>query len=89
MEIKNQASEVSIHTPNLVISPNQGNHIYVTTIKGKVLTFGIGPAGTGKTYFCFSCREICKWRSRKNTTCKTGSRSRREARFFAWRFISG
>lgn len=48
---KNQASEVSIHTPNLVISPNQGNQEnYVTTIKGKVLTFGIGPAGTGKTY---------------------------------------
>ena len=48
---KNQASEVSIHTPNLVISPNQGNQEnYVTTIKGKVLTFGIGPAGTGKPY---------------------------------------
>ena len=48
---KNQASEVSIHTPNLVISPNQGNQEnYVTTIKSKVLTFGIGPAGTGKTY---------------------------------------
>ena len=48
---KNKASEVSIHTPNLVISPNQGNQEnYVTTIKGKVLTFGIGPAGTGKTY---------------------------------------
>ena len=52
---KNQASEVSIHTPNLVISPNQGNQEnYVTTIKGKVLTFGIGPAGTGKTYLAIA-----------------------------------
>ena len=48
---KNNASEIFINTPNVCISPNQGNQEdYVSTIKSKVLTFGIGPAGTGKTY---------------------------------------
>ena len=48
---ENSISEISIHTPNVDISPNHGNQeAYVSTIKSKVLTFGIGPAGTGKTY---------------------------------------
>ena len=48
---KNNASEIFIKTPNVGISPNPGNQEdYVSTIKSKVLTFGIGPAGTGKTY---------------------------------------
>ena len=48
---ENSFSEISIHTPNVGISPNRGNQEdYVSTIKSKVLTFGIGPAGTGKTY---------------------------------------
>ena len=47
----NTASKISIHTPKLDISPNPGNQeSYVSTIINKVLTFGIGPAGTGKTY---------------------------------------
>ena len=48
---RNSVSEMSISTPNVHISPNGGNQeTYVSTIKNKVLTFGIGPAGTGKTY---------------------------------------
>ena len=48
---ENSISEISIRTPNVDISPNHGNQeAYVSTIKSKVLTFGIGPAGTGKTY---------------------------------------
>ena len=48
---KNSVSEISISTPNVHISPNSGNQEnYVSTIRNKVLTFGIGPAGTGKTY---------------------------------------
>ena len=48
---RNSVSEISISTPNVHISPNGGNQeTYVSTIKNKVLTFGIGPAGTGKTY---------------------------------------
>ena len=48
---ENSISEISIHTPNVDISPNHGNQeAYVSTIKSNVLTFGIGPAGTGKTY---------------------------------------
>ena len=40
-----------IKTPNLAIIPN-GSHQqeYIETINKRVLTFGIGPAGTGKTY---------------------------------------
>ena len=48
---RNSISEMSISTPNVHISPNSGNQeTYVSTIRNKVLTFGIGPAGTGKTY---------------------------------------
>ena len=48
---KNSVSEISVSTPNVHISPNSGNQEnYVSTIRNKVLTFGIGPAGTGKTY---------------------------------------
>ena len=45
------ASKSPIKTPNLAIIPN-GSHQqeYIETINKKVLTFGIGPAGTGKTY---------------------------------------
>ncbi len=48
---RNSVSEMSISTPNVHISPNSGNQEnYVSSIRNKVLTFGIGPAGTGKTY---------------------------------------
>ena len=48
---ENSASEILINTPNINVSPNCGNQeSYVSTIRNKVLTFGIGPAGTGKTY---------------------------------------
>ena len=48
---RNSVSEMSISTPNVHISPNSGNQeTYVSIIRNKVLTFGIGPAGTGKTY---------------------------------------
>ena len=45
------ASKSPIKTPNLAIIPN-GSHQqeYIETINRRVLTFGIGPAGTGKTY---------------------------------------
>tara|TARA_B110000196_G_C21037215_1_gene610607 strand:- start:2 stop:964 length:963 start_codon:yes stop_codon:yes gene_type:complete len=45
-----------IKTPNLAIIPN-GNHQqeYIETINKRVLTFGIGPAGTGKTYLAVAC----------------------------------
>ena len=45
------AKREPIKTPNLVVLPN-GEHQqdYIKTVNEKVLTFGIGPAGTGKTY---------------------------------------
>ena len=47
----NLTSKSPIKTPNLAIIPN-GSHQqeYVEIINKRVLTFGIGPAGTGKTY---------------------------------------
>ena len=49
-------SKSPIKTPNIVIIPN-GSHQedYVQTITKKTLTFGIGPAGTGKTYLAVAC----------------------------------
>ena len=54
-DLKNITKETSsrqvIKTPNLIVSANVGSQEnYVDTIKKKVLTFGIGPAGTGKTF---------------------------------------
>jgi len=49
-------SKSPIKTPNIVIIPNGGHQEdYVQTINKKALTFGIGPAGTGKTYLAVAC----------------------------------
>ena len=49
-------SKSPIKTPNIVIIPNGGHQEdYVQTINKKALTFGIGPAGTGKTYSAVAC----------------------------------
>ena len=48
---KETSSRQVIKTPNLIVTANHGSQDhYVETIKKKVLTFGIGPAGTGKTF---------------------------------------
>ena len=49
-------SKSPIKTPNIVIIPN-GSHQedYLQAINKKTLTFGIGPAGTGKTYLAVAC----------------------------------
>ena len=48
---KETSSKNVIKTPNLLVTPNHGSQVdYVETINKKVLTFGIGPAGTGKTF---------------------------------------
>ena len=48
---KETSSKLVIKTPNLLVTPNHGSQVdYVETINKKVLTFGIGPAGTGKTF---------------------------------------
>ena len=54
-DLKNIKKETSarqiIKTPNLIVASNYGGQEnYVETIRKKVLTFGIGPAGTGKTF---------------------------------------
>ena len=48
---KETTSRQIIKTPSLIVTANHGSQEhYVDTIKKKVLTFGIGPAGTGKTF---------------------------------------
>jgi len=48
---KEATSRQVIKTPSLIVTANHGSQEhYVETIKKKVLTFGIGPAGTGKTF---------------------------------------
>ena len=54
-DLKNIKKETSarqiIKTPNLIVAANYGSQEhYVEAIRKKVLTFGIGPAGTGKTF---------------------------------------
>jgi len=45
-----------IHTPNSIISPRGGNQgSYLENILKNDLNFGIGPAGTGKTYLAVAC----------------------------------
>ena len=50
IKIETSARQI-IKTPNLIVAANYGSQEhYVETIRKKVLTFGIGPAGTGKTF---------------------------------------
>ncbi len=43
--------KMNINTPKTVVIPKGENQeLYVNTIRKKTLTFGVGPAGTGKTY---------------------------------------
>ncbi len=49
-------ARVDIHTPLRSIQPRSGHQrSYVTNIRRRDLTFGIGPAGTGKTYLAVAC----------------------------------
>jgi len=52
----NIAGDVNIKTPKLLVKPrgaNQGR--YVKRIREHDINFGIGPAGTGKTYLAVAC----------------------------------
>ena len=51
-----EASEVSIQTRHKLIRPRGSNQTaYMKSIRDKDLAFGIGPAGTGKTYLAVAC----------------------------------
>ncbi|SVA65548.1 uncharacterized protein METZ01_LOCUS118402 [marine metagenome] len=44
-------TKMNINTPKTIVIPKGENQeLYVNTIRKKTLTFGVGPAGTGKTY---------------------------------------
>jgi phosphate starvation-inducible PhoH-like protein len=50
------ASEVAIQTRHKLIRPRGDNQTaYMTNIRDHDLAFGIGPAGTGKTYLAVAC----------------------------------
>ena len=51
IDVKTKASDMVIKTPKKSIVPRSSNQIsYVPSIQNKEINFGIGPAGTGKTY---------------------------------------
>ncbi len=53
---KYKASEATIYTKRSVIRPRGSNQeIYIQSIEEHDLVFGIGPAGTGKTYLAVAC----------------------------------
>jgi phosphate starvation-inducible protein PhoH and related proteins len=50
------SEEVHVHTHRGLIRGRGANQVqYLTHIRGADLTFGIGPAGTGKTYLAVAC----------------------------------
>lgn len=53
---KQNTSRATIHTKRSVIKPRGDNQEkYIRAIEEKDLVFGIGPAGTGKTYLAVAC----------------------------------
>lgn len=51
-----QAPEISLHTRRGIIKPRGPNQAaYIHDVLNYDLTFGIGPAGTGKTYLAVAC----------------------------------
>lgn len=49
-------SQVSIRTPKMNIKPRGANQqAYVEMVRSNDINFGIGPAGTGKTYLAVAC----------------------------------
>ena len=50
------AADVSIRTPKRTVSPRSpGQAAYVRALRAYEMTFGLGPAGTGKTYLAVAC----------------------------------
>lgn len=56
IKISNLNSQVICHTVNgkIVVPKTLGQKNYVDNIKNKMITFGVGPAGTGKTYLAMA-----------------------------------
>ncbi len=55
-ELQKEDSEVSIRTRKMLIRPRGKNQQgYVRSIRQHDINFGIGPAGTGKTYLAVAC----------------------------------
>lgn len=53
---ESRQARIDIHTPLRSIQPRSGHQrSYVSNIHRHDLTFGIGPAGTGKTYLAVAC----------------------------------
>lgn len=52
----NHEASVTIRTPKLLVKPRGENqNRYVQRVKSHDINFGIGPAGTGKTYLAVAC----------------------------------
>ena len=54
--MNDHSSEALVRIRKLTIrGRNQHQHSYLRDIKSRVLSFGVGPAGTGKTYLAVAC----------------------------------
>lgn len=52
----NLAGGLTLRTPKVKVRPRGENQVkYVNTIRNNDINFGIGPAGTGKTYLAVAC----------------------------------
>ena len=57
-EVANQGNEFYIKTRKGIIKPrNLNQQDYVANIKTNDICFGVGPAGTGKTYLAVACAD--------------------------------
>ena len=55
-DLDGKPSETLIHTKRMVIKPRGENQLrYARNIKKLDINFGVGPAGTGKTYLAVAC----------------------------------
>ncbi len=55
-ELRSETGEAVVKTPRGIIrTRGQNQRLYLHHIRGSDLSFGIGPAGTGKTYLAVAC----------------------------------
>ncbi len=70
--------QIYITSRKRIITPKSiAQKKYIDAIRSNDIVFGIGPAGTGKTYLAIHSRiHSCCQKSRKDYTCTSGSGSR-------------
>jgi len=68
VESEGQATLSTLHTRSGEVRPRSPNQTqYIKNILSHDINFGIGPAGTGKTFSC-RCQCRCRFRTRKSSS---------------------